>query len=583
MASSGIFTRIPTTSNGDNMIGFTNHKYMGALSEIDQSTVSSWYRSDMDTNYLGLIERMQFFCSWEPPFQYRLVKDGARIRVNGVRGTFVYDEKVYQEDGIYTVDDMSDQEYAGVDDSIFKLSLSMPFTVGDVLTYDAERGAQVFVSGDYKVDMVGDSYVHYVKLVKGSGFEMFPKDKLKPGIKYVKIGHGLHEYATQFSNVHASANIGTVRNEFVLGNHRGVEGSVTMYGNTKLNNQSIDRIIDTYDSYQTMLGRDGNDRKYDVVLFGTYVDMARNDRTAVGDEIRNIQRKEITNSMSLMEALVLAELMRIESNQLMFQAGGVINDTNGVVRLNEGYWRQLRRGFLIGYNRPGGITKDHLATAVGYIYQGSNIPIDKRRVSFEGGYFAVENVRELYTLAAASQLANIPHTWMGNTRALPQSPVSGPLDDLKLEKVAIGEAFLQGIGWVNVKHNPSLDNMPFSDRFSQGFYGNSFARTSYTLIIEDKTSASSTNLLSALPANTRVVGTNQGANLYYVTPEVDALMWGHETGRWSNTRTSNIASTARPMAESFFAHNVSAVWMRDKSRSVIIELSDNKDLPRYVA
>ena len=68
-----------------------------------------------------------------------------------------------------------------------------------------------------------------------------------------------------------------------------------------------------------------------------------------------------------MEFLTMRELERITAQKLLFGRAGTIRSTNGVTRLNEGLWHQLRRGKIIQYGRAGGITRNHLKEAAEYV------------------------------------------------------------------------------------------------------------------------------------------------------------------------------------------------------------------------
>jgi hypothetical protein len=51
--------------------------------------------------------------------------------------------------------------------------------------------------------------------------------------------------------------------------------------------------------------------------------------------------------------------------------------------------------------------------------------------------------------------------------------------------------------------------------------------------------------------------------------------WGRENGRYDSYKAGDIVSSHKQLAQSFWAYNACSVWVKDISRTVIIELSDS--------
>ena len=270
----------------------------------------------------------------------------------------------------------------------------------------------------------------------------------------------------------------------------------------------------------------------------------------------------------------MAELVKLEARQLMWQEGGIIMDQNGPIHLNEGIYRQLRRGYTIYYSRPMGITKDTLMAAAAYIFRGrQDLPITERKIKFKVGAMAMVNLEKLIREAFFTTLSNL--SWgMGSDRMLPSNPVSGTNDAMILGPVQVKGAFLPGIGNVEFEHDPSLDYADMTDRSE--LVNGMYPRSSYSCIIENITDAGSTNAYSAIPNTANAKLGNMNNNVFYIKPEGVSMWWGYEYGRWAHKANGNeIVSSLPGMKEQFWCHSASAAWVMDNSKFLIIELQPN--------
>ena len=277
---------------------------------------------------------------------------------------------------------------------------------------------------------------------------------------------------------------------------------------------------------------------------------------------------------STLEVFCMAELVKLEARQLMWQEGGIIMDQNGPIHLNEGIYRQLRRGYTIYYSRPMGITKDTLMAAAAYIFRGrQDLPITERKIKFKVGAMAMVNLEKLIREAFFTTLSNL--SWgMGSDRMLPSNPISGTNDAMILGPVQVKGAFLPGIGNVEFEHDPSLDYADMTDRSE--LVNGMYPRSSYSCIIENITDAGSTNAYSAIPNTANAKLGNMNNNVFYIKPEGVSMWWGYEYGRWAHKANGNeIVSSLPGMKEQFWCHSASAAWVMDNSKFLIIELQPN--------
>ena len=551
------------TVNGDNVIAFTDAKTIKAnFAQNDYSTLFNWYKEDPDRNNLGLVELFSNITNYPEPMWHQMLQSNAVITVDGVNGAFTYDVPVATSYEVVTVEDTSTKcgLKPGIEDSVFEIVLNAEFRQNDVLVYDGLNGAQIIISPDIRPRKEGSNWRYFVKLVSNSKVKFFPKEKLRPGIKYWKIGDALGEFSTQYSGITGVSKSGSMRCEFRLGALRGVETSVTRWAGEK----SM-KYADKYTTY--------------------FVDEAlRKIRSMEAEHgfkpTMAVIGKQAGNSISspkvasLMQVFAVAELMKMEAYQLMFQQGGTVQDNNGTININEGLYHAMRRGYRIQYSRPGGLQKEHLRAAADYVFRGRwDLPITKRYIKFKAGAKAYANVVELFKDEFYRQL-NAIGNFMGTDMMLPKNPITGSLDALVLNPIAIKSVYLPGIGMVDIEHDPSLDYVDLVDRTS--LIDGSVPITSYSLILEDVTDPTYSNAFVGVPNTATAKVGNINNNVFYVKPEGPSVYWGMEKGRWSSESVSGLVdacSSMKTMAENFWCNSSSAVWVRDNSKFILIEMA----------
>lgn len=552
--------------NSDTVIGFTSHKEMKTQGWLDSSKVYTYLMDGENTHrkHLGMINLFNTTHNVSVPFMRDLFKNSAVLEV-GEGESITYDLPVNREaKQPVTMEDTSDYtDYPGIDGNVFKLILDYEFTKGDILTYDPIDGQQVMVSEEHEVERVGDNFLHYVTLQTQDKTAWFPKEKLEAGIQYMKVGHALAEYGTDYSGINLIKNpTGSITNEFILGSPRGVSTFYTGKA-AKMKSPGLTAFADTMrDKVAQQLEYMGGGRN-DMFF------IAKADKSGKGI---------VKGSMHIgftMEYLALMELAQMEAHSLLFARPATVQTSNGVKRVNEGVWHQLRRGKLITYSRPGGITLNHIHEAASYIFKNSTITPEQRVIRFKGGYFASQNILQLFREEAIAQLGALPAGMLGTDKQTKDPVFKGNLNDLHMEAVAIRSVLFPGIGRVEIEHDPSLDYQPLSDRFSSGMYGEGMAWTSHSLVIWDATDPQYSNVESKLNGNAKVVeGGNSRANIYYVKPEGNHLTYGYEQGRMADAGVyENVQSSMKVMGREFWAHSHSAALVLDTTRFVMIELA----------
>lgn len=556
-----------TSINGDTVIGFTSSKEMKNLKWLDAPKVATYLMDGENTHrkHLGLINLFATTEQKSLPFMRDLFAKSAVLEVEPGQSV-TYDLPVSREDvSCYTTEDTSTESVKpGIDGTVFTLVLNSEYTKGDILTYDPMYGEQVMVSDEHEVEPMGDSFKHYVYYVTNDREKWFPADKLKAGIKYMKLTNVIGEYGTNFSNINLTKNpAGVITNEFLLGDPRGVETFYTAKA-SKMSSPGLSSVTET--------------ARKNAVNRLEKMGGAKKDMFFIANAVKGKDGKMGMDSRTMkvgatLEYLVLAELAQMEAASLLFSKAGTFRSaTGGTKMINEGVWHQLRRGKIIKYAKPGGITFNHIHNAASYIFKNSSVPVLKRRLKFKCGSMAHANIMQLFREEALQQVQSLPQSLVGNDAQI--KPVfSGSLDNLHMEAIMITSVVVPGIGMIEVELDESLDYQPLADRFSQGFYGNGVAHTSYSMVIEDATNPEYSNVTEKVKGANLVEGGTEQANIYYVKPEGAHVVYGYEQGRMADgSQTAYVQSSLKQMGRTFWATSHSSALVLDTTRHIVIEL-----------
>lgn len=553
--------------NGDQVIGFTSSKEMKTRGWLDASKVSAYLMDDdgkAHTKHLGMINLFKTTHKVDIPFMKDLFADSAVLECSEGE-SITYDMPVSRVEVMcYTAVDTSGEfEYPGIDGGIFRVILSQEFTKGDILTYDPMYGEQVIVSEDHEVERSGENFIHYVTYSTNSQTKWFPTDKLVAGIQWMKIGHALAEYGTSYSGINLLKNpAGTITNEFILGSPRGVETFVTAKA-SRMKSPGLNAFTETMlDNVKNKLEAFGGEHKNMFLLADKQGGSFNTSTMMIG---------------TTLEYLALMELAMMECYSLLFAKSATVMTSNGVKRINEGTWHQIRRGKLIKYAKPGGITIDHIHEAASYIYKNSTIPVRERVIKFKAGWFGYQNLLQLFREEAIQQLNGIPAGMLGTDSQIKDTVFKGKLDELQMQAVVIKSVLVPGLGYVTAEHDPSLDYQPLSDRFSSGMYGEGKAHTAYSLVIWDASNPEYSNVTSKVKGADLVEGGNSRANTYYVKPEGAHVVYGYEQGRMADGgQSTNVLSSLKYAGKTFWATSQSGALVLDTTKYVVIELQRNR-------
>jgi len=547
--------------NGDSVIGFTSAKALKNVTHADSATVGSWLMDDENSHrkHLGLIELFSQTHGVNLPFMKDLFKNNQVMELEGGQ-SITYDLPVQRTIKCVTaVDTSALYETPGIDGGIFEIVLDTMYSNGDVLSNDPQYGDQIIVSEGHEVVREGENYRHFVKLVSNDRAEWFDADNLKAGIEYCKVGHVMGEYSTQYSKINMmNLPVGTITNEFILGNKRGVETAYTEAA-ARMTSNVLNQASVSMDSLNAQLESMGGSKEKGMFYIAPKASNGK------------VSKKGMMVGNTL-EYLAMMELSKIEAHQLLFQKAGVVNDVNGHKVLNEGVWHQIRRGKVIKYPKPGAMTKQHIQEAASYIFKGrGDLHPSKRKIKFKAGWYAYQNILEIFRVEIANQLSSLA-PYLGTDSRIP-SPISGKLDALKMDPVIFKEVHLPGIGMVEIEWDPSLDYMPNTDRFSRGNFGEGYAHTSYSMVIWDLTDSEYSNASEKVKGAKVIEGGNKRANMYYVKPEGSHITYGYEQGRMANgANYQDVQSSLKTASRTFWCNSQSAALVLDTTRYLVIEL-----------
>ena len=540
--------------NDSTVIGVTNkNDIQSQFGYIDSVALKASDYVD-DRTSLGMLELFENARIVNVPFIKDALKNSDKIYVNGIRGSFDY-EIAMEIEKPCVVQNVEEGDYLGIDGSFFDIKLSHPFSPGDILTYDPVDGEQVIVIEDSEVVDEGDGYVHTVQLVTRDRSKYFPSSKLKPGTEYVKIDHVAGEFDSQYSapNIMGLSE-NSVRLQYTLGDYRAVQVGYSAYADVlTVNGKEASFLTERIQKMQDRLG-------------GDYFFVGQVNPKS-GKLLKNTVRVQ-----PIMEALAMAELMKLTAMGMMFDRGATITGINGSKIINEGLYHQLRRGHRFIYKNVNEL-RQYIQRAAEIIYHGTSIQIHDRRMVFKAGFNAHNLVRELFK----EEFKNTTPVHI-DQEALPVKILSGnDRYNLQYQSYAIGEAFLNGIGTVRVEHDPSLDYDSFGDYISRG-YSAGLSKRSWTLVMWDISDPMYSNIFdrSVFPKGVEIDNASQGtSNLYIVKPKnVPDFSYGSTNGPVFEQGFTY--SRPQPGREFTCMSSMSA-WIPDKSRVVMIEKLETND------
>ncbi len=553
--------------NGDLVVGMTNKKTVQSMAGyFDTTTLSSFYEQDPDKYNLGLIKLWGQQAKTSYPIYQALMEKKAMLNVNGADGSFTYEIAIKDSGKCMTIRDYSTSyPNAGLDGSIFRIALNKRYAPGVKLTVDLMYGEhQLIVTDEEPIRQIPGGWDMPVKLTDADRNASYDTSLLVSGIQYFQVGHSVFgEYGTNYENFDLMDTPTTMKCMFQLGNMSGAESYMTGRAGMKSFSGASSRAKEYLSELESEANNYG---EFSFITEATNVTKGENGKVGF--------KKGSLHLGSTIQMLLHKKHQKSVATELLFQKAGTVQGTNGITKLNEGIFHQIRRGKLIQYGRPMGITRAHIMEAVQYIFRVSDLPEEMRFVEFSVGTYAKQNMYEIFKDEINAQMPNIER-WLG-ADALIKNVVTGADNlNLVLNPVRFVECYLQGIGKVRIKHDPALDNYPGADRFQKGMHQGGLAHTAYSMVVWDVADQKYSNNKTLPQGTTLVEGADTGANMYLVSPDQGTTFFGSENGRYSMESTSNIISSSKFQTQGFWIYSCIAGFVFDLSRYVIIELDPN--------
>jgi hypothetical protein len=509
----------------------------------DLNSLYSLYKKDSFTTYKGMIHLFNQRKLMNTPLISQAELMNSVLYVNGAEGKFRY--SVPYDLGLpYIVEDLSASiDKPGLDGQKFKIKLSENcFTNTDIITYDYRDGVTLYITEDEIYDEQ-DGTVYTVLIPTATKSTFFPKKFLKPGVEFMKITNVNGEYDTQKSSIWLRQ--GSLDLELQMGGGRSVYHWITAYAD--------------------MLKIDGGDPRYGYL--SQYSDLRKTNSTLVffNKDKEGNKIPGSTKWMNRIEALLWAEMKMMEERDLMWNKGGIVQGSGRrSVRVNTGLYEQMRNGNRVQYTS---LTLNLIEEVLANLFYNSGIPFEQRRTKVMLGTGAMIEVSKLLA-------DDFKHN---NPFLVNAGDVSGYLYGGAMN-LGFGFRFTSKrfpvAGEVIFEYNPALDNR--HNRVQDGLIGE-YPIESYTLMVLDITEGSTSNAAAKVKeVEYRVEdGFSDTSNLVLIKPEGWAdTYWGYELGTQhplGASATQGMYSSSQRDGYAIWMKNISSIWLKDATRSVIIE------------
>ena len=502
-------------------------------------------------DHLGLVTPFNQYGLVNTPILDFLNMKKATLYLDNIEGKFRFSQP-YKRGLPYIVDTFYTNTITkpGRDGSRFIIKLSEAYTNGDVITTDL-RNAPSLVVTEEEVVYEQDGWLHTVEIASQNRKHTFYSKKwLKPGSQYAKIDHAIDEYSTQGTSI-SSQRLGWLELEANLGSgEKKVEHWITLHG-AVLAMAADDKLKSRIGNYDL--------NKMDAVL--NFYNRNRRGQVVPGS----------LGWLPTIDGMVISELFNMQEMGFMWNKGGEVNVSGRKkVKLGLGLYEQLRSGNRIPYTR-GKLNLDLIDSAVANLYRGTGIPVEKRETTLDVGSGFLNEIAKLLELKI---IAKTP----GIINADQLGMISGK-DPMNLTG---GYRFTSwrfpNAGMVKFRLNPALDN-EYGLRNTDGLYGE-FPDHSFSAMILDVTDSRSTNSAQKFKeADVRnATDLNKDSNVYLVKPRAAADdYWGYIAGSVSPfglTKSKGFLSSSSRPGYGMFAYNFGNVWVKDPSRTLLIEIEN---------
>lgn len=531
--------------------GLNNSVFVGATKfDPNKFTDLNWlytnYKKDSFTTYKGMISLWNQRKLMSTPLIAMTELNNSVMTVNNVEGRLRY--SIPYDLGLpYVLEDMtSGNEKPGIDGQKFKIKLSENcYSNTDILTYDLRDGMTLYVTEE-EIYQEGDGWVYTVMIAnndkKGT---YFPKRHLRQGTQYMKMTNVNGEYDTKKSSI--TTRSGMMDLELQLGGgHRSVYHWITGYADMAKFDSSKDPRLAYVNQYAQSKG-------------STFMFMNK-----------DVNGKLLPDSMrwmSVVEAMLWAEMKMMEERELMWNKGGVVQGSGRrSIRVGTGLYEQMRNGNRVIYEN---LTLDIIESTISNLFYQSNIPMEKRRTNIQVGTAAMIEISKLLAEDFKQYNPFLVTNEFGK----------GIMYGADAMNLGYGFRFTSKrfpvAGLITFEYNPALDGIQ-GNRVQDSLIGE-YPIESYTLMVFDVTDGAQTNAAGKVSGVEYRVenGFNEGANIVLVKPEgYTDTYWGYEVGTQHPLGPGSMQgmmSSSQRDGYAIWMKNFSTIWLKDATRSVIIE------------
>lgn len=559
---------VPTFQNfGNNLVvKKTDYRFAGNFTDENKLTNLFGYDTVKGDNYMGIFSVFNQWSLVNTPLLSRAIMNKNIIYTNNDADYLSFDMLYRLEGPTIKIDLTEDIEKPGVDQTVFEVcigdgGLDSIFQVGDRITADYYDGQNLIIRE--VVGAKGEGFVYKVQLVTTDREEYFNKSYLAVGTQFFKVGHTTEEYG-QFGTG-LTQGFGKMRLQHRLGGRRMAEYTIT--GNAQRLQASgiVERAGFQFDLSSMNKYGDLSD-----AMNGGYMVIGENDGKG---NIKGGLKGGNFKWISFIEAMLLAELMRLEELDLMFAQGGVVTGArNQQTIVGEGLYQQMKRGNWRQFPR---YSRQAVIDTFNQAFRNRpDIPDYERYFNLEGGRGAVQEFQRIFN----EELNRTANQSSASLLAADLGIVKKTGEVNGIAKLSTGyimdSVFISGVGHVSIKHNPAFDATQ-SRVMDEPLIGG-LPKRSYTSCVWDLTDQTSTNAAKVTGDIEFAKGADTGANIYLVkNKNFPGIKITHINGRTSPYPVmaggGQVAST-RLDAYTQLMENQSNIFLKDPTRSILLEL-----------
>lgn len=506
-------------------------------------------------DHLGLVTPFNQYGLVNTPILNFINLKKSTLYLDNIEGKFRF-TMPYKRGLPYVVDTQytNDIDKPGLDGSRFLLKLSEQYANGDVISTDLRNSPSLAVTED-EIYYENDGWIHTVEVAsQNRKFTYYSKKWLKPGSQFLKIDHAIDEYSSQGSSI-TSQRLGWLELEANLGSgEKKVEHWITLQGSL-MALQAEDKLKERVSG------------SYDLKKMGSVLAFFNRDK-------KNNYVPGSGSWLATLDAMVLAELMTMQELSFMWGKGGEVRVSGRKnVKLSLGLYEQLRTGNRLTYTR-GKLNLDLLDAAVANLYRGTGIPIEERETTLDCGSGFLNEIAKLIQLKVVSNNIGIINSDQLGIVSAPKGDVMNLTGGFRFTSWRFPNA-----GLIKFRLNPALDN-EYGLRNTDKLYGE-FPVYSYSAMILDVTDSRSTNAAMKFKKEDirNATDWNKDTNVYLVKPRAASEdYWGYIAGTVSPyglaKTKGGLHASMRP-GYGIFAYNFGNVWVKDPSRTLLIEIDES--------